>query len=128
MFDQITKGVKITVQTSYEDRYSDADNGNFVFAYRITIENKNDFPVQLISRHWDIFDSNGEYTTVDGEGVVGKQPVLHAGEYYTYESACSLKTPMGKMSGYYNMVRVSDNKKFRVVIPEFELAVPYMLN
>ncbi len=128
MVNQITEGVRISVETGYEERYSDVDNANFVFTYRITIENTNDFPVQLLSRHWDIFDSNGELTTVDGEGVVGKQPLLHPGEYYNYESACNLKTTIGRMSGYYNMVRVPDNKKLRVEIPEFELAVPFMLN
>lgn len=128
MVNQVTEGVRITVETGYEERYSDVDNANFVFTYRITIENTNDFAVQLLSRHWDIFDSNGELTTVDGEGVVGKQPVLHPGEYYNYESACNLKTTIGRMSGYYNMVRVPDNKKLRVEIPEFELAVPFMLN
>lgn len=128
MVNQISEGVKITVEAGYEERYSDVDGGNFVFTYRITIENKNDFPVQLLSRHWDIFDSSGELTTVDGEGVVGKQPILHPGEYYNYESACNLKTTIGRMSGYYNMVRVTDNKKLRVFIPEFELAVPFMLN
>lgn len=128
MVNQISEGVRITVETGYEERYSDVDSANFVFTYRITIENTNDFPVQLLSRHWDIFDSNGELTTVDGEGVVGKQPILHPGEYYNYESACNLKTTIGRMSGYYNMVRVPDNKKLRVEIPEFELAVPFMLN
>jgi ApaG protein len=128
MVKQVTDGVRITVETCYEERYSDVDSGNFVFTYKITIENTNDFPVQLLSRHWDIFDSNGELTTVDGEGVVGKQPVLHPGEYYNYESACNLKTTIGRMSGYYNMVRVPDNKKLRVEIPEFELMVPFMLN
>lgn len=128
MVNQVSEGVRITVETGYEERYSDVDSGNFVFTYRITIENTNDFPVHLLSRHWDIFDSNGELTTVDGEGVVGKQPILHPGEYYNYESACNLKTTIGRMSGYYNMVRVPDNKKLRVEIPEFELAVPFMLN
>ena len=128
MVNQVTSGVRITVETGFEERYSDMESANFVFTYRITIENTNDFPVQLITRHWDIFDSNGELTTVDGEGVVGKQPILYPGEYYNYESACNLKTTMGRMSGYYNMVRITDNKKLRVEIPEFELAVPFMLN
>lgn len=116
------------METGYEERYSDVDGGNFVFTYRITIENKNDFPVQLLSRHWDIFDSSGELTSIDGEGVVGKQPILHPGEYYNYESSCNLRTTIGRMTGYYNMVRTTDNKKLRVFIPEFELAVPFMLN
>jgi len=128
MVNQVTSGVRITVETGFEERYSDMESANFVFTYRITIENTNDFPVQLITRHWDIFDSNGELTTVDGEGVVGKQPILYPGEYYNYESACNLKTTIGRMSGYYNMVRITDNKKLRVEIPEFELAVPFMLN
>lgn len=128
MINQVTEGVRITVETSYEERYSEVDSDHFVFSYRITIENTNDFPVQLLTRHWDIFDSNGELSTVDGEGVIGKQPVLHPGEYYNYESACHLKTTFGRMSGWYNMIRTTDNKKLRVQIPEFELAVPFMLN
>jgi len=128
MVNQITDGIKITVETIYEKRYSDVDSDNFVFTYRITIENKNDFPVQLITRHWDIFDSNGEHATVDGEGVVGKQPILYPGEYYNYESACNLKSTFGRMGGWYNMIRTTDNKKFRILIPEFELVVPFMLN
>ena len=124
----VTAGVKITVETFYEERYSNFEHSHFVFTYKITIENTNDFPVQLLRRHWDIFDSNGDITKVDGDGVVGQQPVLYPGEYYTYESGCNLKTMIGKMQGYYFMVRTNSQKIFKVQIPEFELAVPFLMN
>ena len=70
MTAQVTNGVKITVKTNYREKYSNPDQEHFVFSYEITIENQNDFAVQLLRRHWEIFDSNGSLKEVDGEGVV----------------------------------------------------------
>ena len=82
----------------------------------------------MIARHWDIYDSSSEHSEVDGEGVVGEQPVLEPGEIFEYESACSLTTDIGKMSGRYLMERKVDKSRFYVAIPEFELIVPLRLN
>lgn len=125
---QLTHGIKISVETKFHTEHSDPDNRTYLFLYHIVIENKSDFAVKLISRHWDIFDSSGEFTKVDGDGVVGEQPVLEPGEYFEYESACDLTTDMGKMSGKYLMERKLDKARFYVTIPEFELAVPHRLN
>lgn len=99
-----------------------------MFFYRITVENFNEFEVQLLRRHWDIFDSNGIKTVVEGEGVVGEKPVLAPGELFSYESACNLESGIGRMNGFYEFMRTESGELFQAEIPEFVLEVPYMLN
>jgi ApaG protein len=125
---QVTHGIKISVETKFQSEHSVAEHRHFLFSYCITIENNSDYTVQLLSRHWDIYDSSSEHSEVDGEGVVGEQPVLEPGELFEYESACSLTTDMGKMKGTYLMERKVDKARFYVTIPEFELIVPQRLN
>ena len=79
-------------------------------------------------RQWFIFDSNATVREVEGEGVIGVQPVLEPGEVHEYISGCNLKTSIGKMLGSYVMERLVDGKQFHVEIPEFNLIVPYRLN
>jgi ApaG protein len=92
------------------------------------IENLSDYSVQLISRHWNIFDSNGTKREVEGDGVVGQQPVIVPGEMHEYVSGCNLQTEMGTMEGSYEMKRLVDNTSLIVQIPKFELITPYRLN
>ena len=73
-----TKGIRISVETIYKHEYSDPENNKHVFAYRITIENQNDFSVQLLRRHWKIFDSNGIKREVEGEGVLLSNVISHS--------------------------------------------------
>jgi ApaG protein len=124
----LAHGIKISVQTKYSEENSIPEQNHFLFTYHIQIENKSEFTVQLLSRHWEIFDSNNEHSTVNGQGVVGEQPILGPGEIFEYESACSLETGLGKMSGLYTFERKIDNQRFNVNIPEFLLSVPYILN
>lgn len=128
MVTAITQGVKITVETGYEDEQSNPVNDHFMFAYRISIENLSDSAVQLKRRQWFIFDSCGIQREVEGEGVVGVQPIIQPGEAYSYISGCQLSTEIGSMSGNYLMSRLADQLDFTVDIPEFELIVPYRLN
>ena len=74
MVSKISEGVTISVETFYQPDYSNPQESEFMFAYRITIENNNTFPVQLLRRHWYIFDSDSTYREVEGEGVIGIQP------------------------------------------------------
>lgn len=124
----ITDGVKITVNTSYQPDYSFPEQNHFVFTYEITIENMSEFTLQLLRRHWMIFDSNGEIREVEGDGVVGQQPILEPGHTHKYVSGCNLKSDMGKMSGEYLMKRQFDGSKFVVKIPEFNLIPHYRSN
>ncbi len=128
MVSQITEGVKISVITAYQPQFSNGDQSHYVFTYDITIENHSENTLQLLRRHWLIFDSNSEIREVEGEGVVGQQPILEPGQSHRYVSGCNLKSDMGKMAGSYLMERVVDGKKFQVAIPEFTLIVPYKLN
>lgn len=128
MVTKITDGVKISVETVYQPEYSNPANNHFMFAYKITIENLTDYTVQLMRRHWYIFDSNGTHREVEGEGVVGQQPVIDPGESHEYVSGCNLTTEMGTMKGTYGMTRLVDGTQFEVNIPEFHLISPYRLN
>lgn len=128
MISEITHGVKVIVETFYQREHSDPLRGQYVFAYRITIQNESEHTIQLLRRRWHIFDSIGEYKTVEGEGVVGRQPVIEPGDYHQYVSGCNLQSEIGAMKGTYQMLRISDGKLFEVVIPEFVLVVPEKLN
>jgi len=128
MVTAITEGIKISVDTIYQDEHSNPENGHFMFAYRISIENLTDFEIQLMRRQWFIFDSNGTVREVEGEGVVGVQPIIMPGDSYSYVSGCNLKTDIGSMRGRYLMRRTLDDLEFLVEIPEFELVVPFRLN
>ena len=116
------------METYYQPDYSNPLSGEFMFAYRITIDNHNNFSVKLHRRHWHIFDSNGEYREVEGEGVVGVQPVLPPADRYQYVSGCNLRSEMGRMSGTYQMENIDTKKFFDVEIPAFEMIVPFKNN
>jgi ApaG protein len=124
----VTAGVKVSVLTEYQPSYSSPLQEHFVFTYRIRIENKSEHTVQLLRRQWFIFDSNATVREVEGEGVIGVQPILEPGEVHEYVSGCNLKTSIGKMLGSYLMERQIDGKQFHAEIPEFNLIVPYRLN
>jgi ApaG protein len=128
MTTEITEGVKVTVLTEFQPEYSSPAQAHYVFTYKISIENCSEYTVQLLRRHWFIYDANGSLREVEGEGVVGQQPVLEPGEMHEYISGCNLKTGIGKMKGTYLMERVVDGKQFKVRIPEFSMIVPYRLN
>ncbi|WP_316830381.1 Co2+/Mg2+ efflux protein ApaG [Pedobacter aquatilis] len=128
MVTAITDGVQVSVETVYQPEYSNPANEHFMFAYRIEISNLSDYPVQLMRRQWFIFDSNSSRREVEGEGVVGLQPIINPGESHVYVSGCNLKTDIGSMQGKYLMNRLVDDAEFEVDIPEFQLIAPYKLN
>jgi ApaG protein len=128
MVTQITRGIKISVQTTFEGTYFKNQQMHFAFGYHITIENHSKDSVQLMSRHWDIYDALHPKETVDGEGVVGKKPVLKPDEKYTYSSGCLLSSPHGSMNGYFNMINFTSTKTFKVIVPTFYLSAPFALN
>ncbi len=128
MITDIAKKVKVSVETEYQPEYSNPAQHHFVFTYRITIENKSDKTIQLKTRHWEIIDATYPNREVDGEGVVGKQPILEPGQFHQYVSGCNLRSGIGKMRGYYTMEKLIDGKQFTVAIPEFMMVVPIKLN
>ncbi len=128
MVQQITNGIKISVKTNFEGNRFQNNMLHYIFSYVITIENQTNDLVQLLSRHWDIFDSLNLTDVVEGDGVIGKQPILNPQEKYSYNSFSVLKSPIGSMSGFYNMIVVNTSKKFKVTIPAFQLIVPQILS
>lgn len=128
MIAQITQGVKVSVETEYQPSYSSPSQYHYVFTYRITIENQSDFTIQLMRRQWFIHDAGFQPREVEGEGVVGQQPVLEPGQSHQYVSGCNLKSGIGKMVGTYLMERIVDGTTFRVNIPEFIMVAPLRLN
>lgn len=128
MIAQITDGVKVSVETVYQPEYSNPENDHFMFAYKIVIENLGNYSVQLLRRHWQIFDSNGTHREVEGEGVVGVQPVIEPGGVHEYVSGCNLKSDIGSMQGTYQMLREVDGGIFYVLIPKFNLIASHKLN
>ena len=128
MVQKITAGVSIKVESFYLQEQSNPINSEFFFAYRITIQNLTNMPVKLLSRFWNIVDSNGTKRIVEGDGVIGQQPVLQANDSYQYTSACNLRTELGKMFGNYIFINLYDKTTFEVTIPEIELIAPAKLN
>tara|TARA_R110000744_G_scaffold336785_1_gene442047 strand:- start:352 stop:747 length:396 start_codon:yes stop_codon:yes gene_type:complete len=123
----IATDIAITVVSQYIAQQSVETEQQFVFSYTITISNNSNETVQLLSRYWLITDANGDSSTVSGEGVIGQQPFIKAGESFTYSSGCLLKSPLGNMQGHYQM-QVSSAKLIQVDIPVFRLAKPNILN
>ncbi|SDR67216.1 ApaG protein [Gillisia sp. Hel1_33_143] len=128
MIQQVTSGIKISVETNFEGTFYKNYKIHFAFGYQITIENQSKDSVQLTSRFWKIKDALNKTEIVQGEGVIGKKPVLKPGESHTYSSGCLLTSPFGAMSGYYNMVNFTTTKKFKVSIPSFKLSAAFALN
>ena len=128
MVTAITDGVKVTVETEYQPEYSSPRQFHYVFTYKITIENQSQHTIQLKKRRWLIHDANSVVREVEGDGVVGQQPVLESGQIHQYVSGCNLKSGIGKMGGVYIMERVIDGKQFQVAIPEFSMVAPFRLN
>jgi ApaG protein len=123
-----TKGIRISVQPTYRSEESNPGNGLYVFAYRVRIENRSTETVQLLSRYWRIADSLGRIREVEGDGVIGKQPVLEPGQVHEYDSWAPLPTDIGYMTGHYLMQRLSDGSTFRARIPVFPLIPDFRMN
>ena len=125
-YKKSTEGIRVEVLPRFSLADSDPDEGSFVFSYTINMENEGEAAAQLLFRHWRIHDAVGEDSLVDGEGVVGEQPVLERGESHEYQSYCVLRSPAGFMEGHYTFVR-DDGKEFRVEVPRFQLNGPLVI-
>lgn len=123
MYRAVTNGIEVSVEPFYLADRSDPAESRYVWAYRVTIVNRSDRFVQLISRYWHITDGTGQVEEVRGAGVVGDQPELEPGDSYQYTSGCPLPTPSGIMVGRYTM-RDREGRTFEVAIPAFSLDLP----
>ena len=118
-----TRGVLVRVRTAYLEEQSEPDDGNWVWAYEVRIENQGPEAVQLLRRTWRITDARGRTQVVEGPGVVGKQPRLEPGQAFEYTSGTPLGTSSGIMAGAYHMISAS-GEAFDADIPTFSLDSP----
>lgn len=113
--------IRVTVHPAFSLAWSDPGVGRYVFTYHVRMENRGEHAARLLYRHWKIHDPAGEDIQVDGEGVVGEQPLLQPGASHEYSSHCVLRSPVGGfMEGYYTFVRL-DGTRFRAPVPRFGL-------
>lgn len=123
-YEETTRNILIAVEPDFLEEQSDPEECRYLWSYRVTIENRGDLPVQLLSRFWRITDSRGRVREVRGEGVIGEQPVIAPGGAFEYTSGAPLETASGFMTGTYRM-RASTGESFEVGIPMFALESPY---
>lgn len=124
MYSETTRAIRVTVRPMFLEDQSAPDDGRYVWAYNVRIENTGDETVQLRDRYWRITDALGRVQEVRGAGVVGEQPVLQPGESFEYTSGTPLATPSGIMDGSYQMV-TDAGERFDVRIPAFSLDSPH---
>ncbi len=124
VYSATTRSIRVSVQPVFLEDQSEPDQGRFVWAYRVQIENGGRETVQLLRRTWRITDANGRVLRVHGDGVIGEQPMLEPGEAFEYTSGTPLETPSGIMEGEYHMVVPASGEAFDVAIPAFSLDSP----
>ncbi len=121
IYQELTDGILIRVRPTFSLADSSLDEGRFVFTYHVEMENQGEEPARLLFRHWRIHNAGGDDAEVDGEGVVGHQPVLSPGGAHEYKSYCILESPAGYMEGHYTFER-PDGSRFMARVPRFPLA------
>jgi ApaG protein len=124
-YSETTRNIRVSVRAFYLADQSEPERSHYVWAYRVSIQNDGRQTVQLLKRTWQITDGQGRTQQVQGEGVVGEQPVLEAGQAFEYTSGTPLTTPSGFMRGAYHMVMPATGEVFDVAIPAFSLDSPY---
>ena len=128
---QSTQDIEITVYPQYIAEHSEPEMGIYSFIYTVTVENSSDATVQLLRRHWHVYSGGVLYTEVQGDGVVGEQPVLQPGDGFQYSSGSVIKDPVGSMRGVYTFKEIATRGKsriFDVAIPNFDLMCPFLIH
>jgi ApaG protein len=128
MFQQVTKGIKISIKTTFNGQVYRGHQQYHAFSYYVSIENNSKDTVKLLERFWTIFDSLNSTEYVEGEGVVAETPVLNPNEIYNYRSNCFLLSTTGAMKGNYKMINFETSEEFLVIIPTFQLTTSPTLN
>ena len=124
---EISDKIKIEAKSLFLPDRSNLQKSIYFFVYNIKIKNESEEKVRLLTRYWNIKDANGHIDIVEGEGVVGEQPILRPNDSYKYTSFCPLRTAFGSMSGFYTFSKTNGDK-FKSKIPEFGLITPDNIN
>lgn len=114
--------IDVDVDTRFLHEHSKPDELRFVFAYKVKITNNSSSLSKLVERHWKITHGESFVEAVNGEGVVGKTPVLAPGETFEYTSGAILETHWGLMEGHYTF-EDELGTRFDVPIPPFILSI-----
>ena len=125
-YTERTNGIEISVIPTFIPK--SRKPSVFLFTYEVSITNHTAHAVKLISRNWYISDAMNQIRSVTGEGVVGEQPIIDTGETYSYRSWSPIPTAIGRMWGFYDMVRLADGLSFKALIPEFKLIADFVAN
>lgn len=128
VFEAVTEDIAVSVQSFFLPDQSSPEEDRYIWAYRICIQNDSDRIVQLLTRRWEITDATGYTEVVEGDGVVGEQPVLRPGDHHIYSSGTPLATPTGFMVGHYGMKDLSGDgagRTYSIAIPAFSLDSPF---
>jgi ApaG protein len=123
-----TEGILISAITCFQPELSNSYEGKYAFSYKIRIENTTNFTVQLMRRSWQIYNAQGGHYQIEGEGVVGLQPILEPGQVHEYISGCVFDTPIGKMEGLYLFKSLVQNIDFTAKVPDLSFVAPFILN
>ena len=124
-YQETTADIRVSLRSFYLADQSRPEDHHYVWAYRVRVENMRRDTVQILRRSWRITDAVGRTQTVEGEGVIGVQPVLAPGETFEYTSGTPLETPSGFMSGAYHLILTATGAAFDVAIPAFSLDSPF---
>lgn len=127
-FTAVTKGITVSVNVAFQAEHSNSDIPNYVFSYEVTITNDGNFPIQLLRRHWLIYQSDGTKKEVEGAGVVGNQPIILPNDSFQYTSWSAIQGSMGYMEGSYMIRNELTGDFFEIEIPRFNLIEPKLLN
>jgi ApaG protein len=120
----MNKSLEISTKTTFIGLQDTGDETPiYVFSYTVSINNNLSQPAQLKNRYWLITNGDGEKVEVQGEGVVGEQPIIQPNESFEYTSASMIKTEVGTMEGYYEF-EFADGQLHREPIPVFNLSKP----
>jgi len=128
MIQQVTMGIRISVETKYEGSFLKNSLPNHAFRYLITIENQSNEIIQLVKRHWNIMESTKPTQIFEGPGVVGKKSIIKTGQMVQYESGCIINSQRGAMKGFLYHDKSCTAKEFNLEIPVFQLDNLFSLN
>jgi ApaG protein len=121
MVETVTEGIKVSVDVTYQAEFSNPHQHHYVFTYKVTIENNSPHTYQLLRRKWEVLDAAEDSKIIEGNGVVGQQPILEPNESHSYVSGCNLKSGLGKMKGSFTMEKLFDGRLVEVTVPEFQM-------
>lgn len=119
--------ITVHVVSEFLEEESSPEAKEYVFRYHVTVCNHTTESFKLISRFWKVQDHNEQTQEIQGQGVLGKQPNIEAGDNHTYDSLVMLEAPLGTMEGKFTF-RDTHGDYHDIVIEPFMLARPNQLH